>query len=65
MNRESVGAHGGKTFGEFLLHGIDGRIDPYQGHDPKSNDSNGDAGTEFIAPDRTEGKGKNIAHSHE
>ena len=64
MDRKSVGAHGSKAFREFLLHGINGRIDAYEGHDPERDNSYGDASPEFITPDRTERKRKNIAYFH-
>jgi hypothetical protein len=65
MYREAVGAHGSKTLRELLLHGIDGRIDTHKGHDPECDNGYGDTGSESIAPDRTERKGKNVAYSHE
>ena len=44
----------------FLFHRINGRIDTHQGHDAERNNGYRDACAEFIAPDRTESKGKNI-----
>ena len=64
MNGKSVSAHGRKTLGEFLLHRVDGGIDPHQGHDPKGNDGHGDAGTKFVAAYGSEGEGEGVAESH-
>jgi hypothetical protein len=56
MNGKAVCAHRGKTFRKFLLHGVDGRIDTYQGHDAKRDDGYSNSGPEFVAPHRSKGK---------
>ena len=47
--------HHAEGLGQTPLDGINGSQDSYQSHDPKSDDKNGQYGSEQIGPNRSQG----------